>query len=180
MIISSFPKAFIESFSLSDLRIVCNRIEEYCYSRESSKILPFIKWEQTLGIQKFNKRVLRDADNVGDTIESNSIKPSGYSDFGRNRFSLIDFDSLKNKKISNLLSEGAERLELSDFSILPSKCYLVIARKDELIRFIQKLSKDNFYLSWVGLDPNLRIQTGMNNYVEVRKIYDTCFAIVKT
>lgn len=180
MKISSFPKPFIESFSLSDLRIVCSRIEEYCYSKESNLRLPFLKWEQTLGIQKFNKRVLRDVDGTTDKIEFDEIKHSNYSDFWRDRLCLIDLDLLRIDSISSLLSENTGTLDSIGFSILPSKCYLVIARKSRLKKFISKLRKDHFYLSWVGFDPNLRIQTGMNDYVEIRKFYKTYFAIFQT
>ena len=180
MNISYFPKTFVESFSLSDLRIVCKRIEDYCYSNESTSRLPFLKWEQTLGIQKFNKRVLRDAGDSSDKMEVVDIKSLNFLDFRRNKVCLIDFDLLRNDSISSLLLKNIGVIDSREVSILPSKCYLLIARKSKLRKFIQKIQKDHFYLSWVGFDPNLRIQTGMNDYVELEKVFNTYFAVFKT
>lgn len=180
MKISSFPKTFVESFSLSDLRIVCKRIDDYCYSNQSTSKLPFLKWEQTLGIQIFNKRVLRDTEVSREKMELADIKSFNFRDIRRNKVYLIDFDLLRNDSISSLLLENIKVINSHEVSILPSKCYLLIARKSKLRRFIKKIQKDHFYLSWVGFDPNLRIQTGMNDYVELKKEYKTYFAVFKT
>jgi hypothetical protein len=131
-------------------------------------------------LQKFNKRLLRDANENSDKVRFENIKSLNYSDFQRNRFCLLDFDLLRDDSISTLLSERKGVCELNNVSILPSKCYLVIARRSKLKKFIGKILKDHWYLSWVGFGPNLRIQTDMNEFVEIESLFETCFVIFKT
>lgn len=179
MNINFFPKAFVESFTLSDLRIVARRIEEFCYADEYSEWLPFLKWEQTLGLQKFNKRVIRDSYIPSNIVGLDKIKSPGWSDFDRKKVYLLDFDLLLRDQISNLLLKNMGAYVSEDVSLQPSKCYLLIARKSMLNRFIRKILKGNIHLSWVGFDPNLRVQIGMNDYIELESVYETCFVVFK-
>ena len=180
MKINFFPRSFVESFSLSDLRLVCFKIEEYCFAKDSILNFSFLKWEQTLILQRFNRRILWDVHQNSGQVTYEIIKPLDYSDFKQNEFCLIDFDLLKDSSLLSLLSESKRSCNLNTVLMASSKMYLAIARQEKLEKFIKKNFKDPRYLSWVGFDPNIKVQTGMNQYLYLERSFETCFLIFKT
>ena len=177
MNIDFFPKPFPESFTLTELRVICKRIEAYCYEEESSPSLSFLKWEQTLSLAKFNKRVIKSGASLIEEVDL--LKVKSLNDFDKKRIYFFDIELLENDSISNLILNCNDRMAMDSKKLESSKIYLVIARGPRLVKFIKKISKKSSQLSWVGFDPNLRIQTGMNDYLDLKNIYNFYFALVK-
>jgi hypothetical protein len=63
--------------------------------------------------------------------------------------------------------------------IQQSNLLLVIAKNTSMSKFMSKVLKNNFYASWVGFDPNLRIQTAMNDYKEIEEVSPLLFVLIK-
>ena len=101
MNIDFFPKPFPESFTLTELRVICKRIEAYCYEEESSPSLSFLKWEQTLSLAKFNKRVIKSGASLIEEVDL--LKVKSLNDFDKKRIYFFDIELLENDSISNLI-----------------------------------------------------------------------------
>lgn len=179
MNISFFPRSTNESFTLTSLRLVCSRIEDYCYKPESLKIFHFLKWEQTLGLCKFNKRVVSGKHSATLATNLNEIFKMTNNDFG-NKVCIIDFNDLIKTSISKIMLDHKYVLTKKyTTEIQQSNLLLVIAKSKSMSKFMSKVLKNNFYASWVGFDPNLRIQTAMNDYKEIEEVSPLLFVLIK-
>lgn len=164
MRIKYFPRHSLESFTLSELRIISERIVEFSQDSTIDNELSFIKWEQTLVLQKFTPRTIVDFNSI---YEKPSLEKKINSHIIRkslNKPILLDFESIKEQTIFDSLKTN--RYAAWNIGSMPNAPCVFLADSRQINGYIRRYARGGF-INWVGFNPNVRIQIDMNEYLQL-------------
>jgi len=176
--ISFFPRHSLESMDLSLLRLICSRTQEFCYDLTILNQINFLKWEQIMTLQSFTRQTIlqKEMNRVNFQVFEELFKIQKISSRRLYRF---DFGELQNHSLDYLLGSPEPLLVDNFFKDRGPKSGLYLGNSRTLLKVTTKLSRLNPYCSWTGLNPNIRVQTSMNSYIDSPSKTKCMFLVIK-
>jgi hypothetical protein len=169
MKIKHFPRHSLECFTLTELRIISERLIEFSQDSIIDNELPFLKWEQTLVLQKFTPRTILDFSSsfkktwLEKKIKSHIIRKSLKNPI------LLDFESIKRQTILDSLNINI--YDSWNPSSMSNTRSVLLADKRQIDGYVRRCAVGGFR-NWVGFNPNVRIQVDMNDYLPLSSNID--------
>lgn len=171
-IVDYYPRSSFSFFRLNDLRIATKLFSRLIFDENFESVKGIAKWEQTLSLSKFNRIiVLKEFDNSN---EVNLINLK-HIDEVRLRKNIVNVFLLNNQiDVSNLKDSSfsipieiflRQKKRNSQDDNLNLSVALVVGLRQTMEKLAREITRANPYESWVGLDPNILLKTGLNEYI---------------
>jgi len=180
MNINYFPRQSFEKFTLGDLRLFVKFAELLLPEISLPEEAYLLKWEQTLAIHNFNKRIVFSDESLSLNSIKNSLHTNSNREFSWDNINIIALSDLEHALHNSLNRKSIPIAEfISQYNFVNESDFILFSARKNLEKCLEIIEKFNPHRSWVGLDSNIRLQIGMNIFLELPKKDNRAFLLIK-